>query len=75
MNENQGIGTLSRVLIARDGDADLLRHTVSKRDAFFDNLERNPVRSHAPIDRATYFRNMARRRSEPEAQRPGRRRK
>ncbi len=45
--------------------ADLLRHSLSKREAFFDDLARSPVRSSAPIDRASYFRNMARRRAEP----------
>jgi hypothetical protein len=65
MNEIQGIARYQEFLVARDGDADLLRHRLSKREVFFDNLERNPVRSNAPIDRAAYFRNMARRRSEP----------
>src|SRR5271169_3689991 len=65
MNKNHGIVRYREFLVARDGDADLLRHRLSKREAFFDDLEWNPVRSYAPIDRATYFRNMARRRSEP----------
>src|SRR5208283_4779532 len=37
----------------------------SKREAFFDDLARRPVRSSAPMDHASYFRNMARRRIEP----------
>jgi hypothetical protein len=65
MNETQGIARYQEFLVARDGDADLLRHRLSKRELFFDNLERNPVRSYAPIDRAAYFRNIAKRRSEP----------
>jgi hypothetical protein len=65
MNETQGIARYQEFLVARDGDADLLRHRLSKRELFFDNLERSPVLSYAPIDRAAYFRNIAKRRSEP----------
>ncbi len=65
MNENQGIVRYREFLVARDGEADLLRHSLSKREAFFDDLARSPVRSSAPIDRGSYFRNMARRRIEP----------
>ena len=65
MNKNHGIVRYLEFLVARDGDADLLRHRLSKREAFFDNLARSPVSAYALIDRATYFRNMARRRSEP----------
>ncbi len=65
MNEAEGIVRYREFLTARDGEADLMRHRLSKREAFFDELERSPVRSRAPIDRATYFRNMDRRRPEP----------
>ena len=65
MNENQGIVRYREFLVARHGEVDLLRHSLSKRAAFFDDLARSPVRSSAPIDRASYFRNMARRRIEP----------
>jgi hypothetical protein len=65
MNKNHGIVRYLEFLVARDGDADLLRHRLSKREAFFDNLARSPVSSCALIDRATYFRNIARRRPEP----------
>src|SRR5260370_30540925 len=65
MNEEQGIARYREFLAARDGDADLLSHRLSKREAFFDQLARNPVRSCEPIDRAAYMRNMARRRPEP----------
>src|SRR5271154_7070028 len=65
MNENQGIVRYREFLVARDGEADLLRHSLSKREAFFDDLARNPVRSSAPIDRVSYFGNIARRRPEP----------
>ena len=52
-------------LVTRDGEADLLRHTLSKREAFFDGLAREPVRSRLRLDRATFVRNLARRRPEP----------
>jgi hypothetical protein len=65
MNEQQGIVRYREFLVVRDGDADLLSHRLSKREAFFDELARYPVRSGAPIDRTVYFRNMARRRPEP----------
>src|SRR5438034_901407 len=52
-------------LRARDGEADLLRHTLSRREAFFDRLAREPVRSRRAIDRETFLRNLARRRPEP----------
>jgi len=51
-------------LIARDGEPDFARHTLSRREAFFERLVRDPVRSRLPIDRAAYFRNLARRRPE-----------
>ena len=52
-------------LLARDGEADLLRHTLSRREAFFDRLAREPVRSRRAVDRETFLRNLARRRPEP----------
>ena len=64
MNEEQGILRYREFLAARDGEADLLAHRLSKREAFFEEITRNPVRASAPIDRATYLRNMARRRPE-----------
>ena len=52
-------------LVARDTARQTSCATVcAKRAAFFDDLARRPVRSSAPVDRATYFRNMARRRPE-----------
>jgi len=51
-------------LIARDGEPDFARHTLSRREAFFERLVRDPVRSRLPIDRAAYLRNLARRRPE-----------
>jgi hypothetical protein len=64
MNKNHGIVRYLEFMVARDGDADLLRRRLSKREAFFDALARSPVSSYALIDRATYFPNMARRRPE-----------
>ena len=64
MNEEPGIARYREFLAARDGEADLLGHRLSKREAFFDELMRSPVRSCTPIDREVYFRNMARRRPE-----------
>jgi hypothetical protein len=52
-------------LAARDGEADLARHTLARRERFFADLERNPVRSLTPIDRAAYLRNVSRHRPEP----------
>ncbi len=52
-------------LRTRDGEADLLRLTLSRREAFFDRLAREPVRSRRAIDRETFLRNLARRRPEP----------
>jgi hypothetical protein len=51
-------------LVNRDGDPDLLRHTLSRREAFFDRLAREPVRSRYQADQETYLRNLARRRPE-----------
>lgn len=52
-------------LVARDGEPDLLRHTLSRREAFFAELERVPVRSAFPVDRETFLRNLGRTRPEP----------
>ena len=60
-----GAGGYHAFLLARDGEADLLRHTLSRREAFFARLAREPVRSRLPLDRATFLRNLARRRPEP----------
>ena len=50
MNEDQGIVRYREFLVARDGDADLLSHRLSKREAFFDKLARSPVSSCAPVE-------------------------
>ena len=43
-------------LESRDGDADLARRTLSRREAFFDRLALEPVRSHLCFDRDTFLR-------------------
>ncbi len=52
-------------LCERDGAANFARHTLSRREAFFERLEREPVRSSRPIDAGVFARNLARRRPEP----------
>src|SRR5262249_47632930 len=52
-------------LIARDGEPDLLRHTLSRREAFFDRLAREPVPRRLRVDRETFLRNRTRRRRAP----------
>ncbi len=52
-------------LARRDGEADLLNRRLANRERFFSELEANPVRSAHPADRATFLRNLRRRRPEP----------
>jgi hypothetical protein len=52
-------------LIARDGNTDLVHHTLSRREAFFERLTREPVASRFAPDQETFLRNLARRRPEP----------
>jgi|KBSSwiStaDraftv2_1062776.scaffolds.fasta_scaffold03562_7 hypothetical protein len=52
-------------LVRRDGEADLLNRRLANREEFFDDIERNPVRSSRPADRQTFLRNLRRRRPEP----------
>ncbi len=40
---------MAALLAARDGEADLARHTLSRGEGFFAELARRPVRSAAPI--------------------------
>ena len=51
-------------LVGRDGEPDLLRHTLSRREAFLDRLAREPLRSRLRLDRDTFARNLARGRPE-----------
>src|SRR5262245_4688929 len=52
-------------LVGRDGEPDLLRHTLSRREAFLDRLARDPLRSRLRVDPDAFARNLARRRPEP----------
>jgi hypothetical protein len=54
-----------RFLAVRDGEPNLIRHTLSRREALFEELERTPVRSRLRIDRELFLRNLWRRRPEP----------
>lgn len=49
----------------RDGAADLLNRRLANREDFFNDIETNPVRSMHPADRATFLRNLRRRKPEP----------
>jgi hypothetical protein len=49
----------------RDGEADLLNRRLANREEFFETLVANPIRSGNPADRATFSRNLHRRRPEP----------
>jgi hypothetical protein len=51
-------------LAARDGEPDFARRTLSRREVFFARLAREPVRAAAAVDRATFVRNLGRRRPE-----------
>lgn len=51
-------------LVGRDGEPDLLRHTLSRREAFLDRLAHDPLRSRLRLDHDTFARNLARRRPE-----------
>ena len=51
-------------LVARDVEPDLARRRLARREELFERLAAEPLRSEARIDRATYLRNLARRRPE-----------
>ena len=53
-----------RFLVERDGEPDLGRRTLARREAFFVALAAEPLRSTAPVERAAYLRNVNRRRPE-----------
>jgi len=57
--------TYGAFLAARDGEPDVLHHTLSRREALFDRLARDPVSASAAVDRTTFLRNLGRRRPEP----------
>ncbi|ORW27364.1 hypothetical protein AWB91_03425 [Mycobacterium paraense] len=60
-----GIEGYRDFLAERDGEADLLNRRLANREKFFNELEANPIRSAHPADRATFLRNLRRRRPEP----------
>jgi hypothetical protein len=60
-----GIEGYRDFLKRRDGAADLLNRRLANREEFFNSLEANPLRSAHPADRATFLRNLRRRRPEP----------
>ncbi|MGB5795887.1 MAG: hypothetical protein WBH51_08845 [Mycolicibacter algericus] len=60
-----GIEGYREFLARRDGEADLLNRRLANRERFFHDLEANPIRSAQPADRATFLRNLRRRRPEP----------
>ena len=51
-------------LVERDGVPDMARRTLSRREALFYRLARDPVRSRARVDREAFVRNLSRRRPE-----------
>ena len=61
---NTGIDGYRDFLKRRDGEADLLNRRLANREDFFNRIETNPVRSARPADRATFLRNLRRRRPE-----------
>jgi len=59
-----GIEGYREFLARRDGEADLLNRRLSNREQYFNELEHNPVRSTHSADRATFLRNLRRRKPE-----------
>jgi hypothetical protein len=59
-----GIEGYREFLARRDGEADLLNRRLANRELFFHELEADPVRSTRPADRATFLRNLRRRKPE-----------
>lgn len=64
LQPNRGIAGYERFLAVRDGEPDLLRHTLSGREAIFARLAARPVVSAFRPDRDQYLRNIARKRPE-----------
>ena len=65
MSTTTGIDGYRDFLRRRDGEADLLNRRLENREQFFTDLETNPVRSGQPANRATFLRNLRRRKPEP----------
>ncbi len=65
-HEHPGIQGYRNFLKDRDGDADVYGDTLSRREAFFQRIEQEPVRSQRVFDRDTFLRNLRRTKPEPE---------
>jgi hypothetical protein len=65
MRDADGTQRYLDFLSGRDGEPDFARHTLTRREAFFAALARDPVRSRRRIDRETFLRNLDRGRPEP----------
>src|SRR5581483_11316805 len=59
-----GLARYVAILAARDGAPDFARRTLAHRESFFASLDSSPLAARAPIDRATFLRNLARARPE-----------
>ncbi len=70
MRTTDGARRYAEFLAMRDGEPDFDRRTLSRREAFFARLAREPVRSQRRFDRDVYLRNLARRRPERELDAP-----
>jgi hypothetical protein len=62
---SSGIVGYRDYLTRRNGAADLMHRRLESREAFFDALEADRVRSETRIDRTVFLRNLRRRRPEP----------
>lgn len=64
MTTHNTVAGYGEFLAARDGEPDLVHHTLSQREAFFAELARHPLHSVVHVDRDVYRRNVVRRRPE-----------
>ena len=65
MSADERILGYRRFLEVRDGIPDRYADTLSRREAFFESIERAPVRSRRAFDRQRFLRNAVRTGSEP----------
>ncbi len=65
MTASAGILGYRRFLRGRDGEPDLYRDTLSRREEFFHRIQTEVVRSKRRFDRDTFLRNVVRKRPEP----------
>ncbi len=59
-----GIEGYREYLVERDGAADLLNRTLSRREPFFADIAKNQIAATVPVDRSVFLRNLRRRRPE-----------